>query len=82
MMSHRLGTVFVALLLASVCAAPAHAASPRPLVAAWAMAPQAPGALAPAIAFNDEVGGRTVRNLVRVTLDGTAVRIRLSLMPK
>ena len=42
------------------------------------MAPKDPGTLAALVPYDDDVGGHTIRDVVRVTLDGSAVRIRLS----
>src|SRR4051794_29383245 len=79
-MSHRLPLVPLALLavLAVLAAAPSHAAARRPLVASWAMAPNDPGTLASLVPHHDDLGGRTVRDIVRVTLGGSALRIRVS----
>jgi lysophospholipase L1-like esterase len=68
-----LTAIAIGLLLPTVASAAA-----RPLVAGWAMAPKDPGRLAVLIPHHDDIGGRTVRDVVRVTLDGSALRIRLS----
>jgi lysophospholipase L1-like esterase len=56
----------------------AAASNGRQFVAAWAMGVQDPGPLRAAIPYASDMGGRTVRNVVRPTLSGSAARIRLS----
>jgi lysophospholipase L1-like esterase len=67
----------VLISAALVAAAPAQAAAPK-VVAGWAQSVQDPGSLSGAIPFYDDIGGRTIRNVVRPTLDGSAMRVRLS----
>jgi lysophospholipase L1-like esterase len=56
-------------------AAVAHAPTPR-WVAAWTAPPVRPGAAG--IPLDGGTGGRTVRDVVHLTLGGTSVRVRLS----
>jgi lysophospholipase L1-like esterase len=58
-------------------ASPSRAAT-SPWVAAWTVAPVPPGPAASAIPFSGGTGGRTVRDVVHLTLGGTEVRVRLS----
>jgi lysophospholipase L1-like esterase len=65
-------------LAAPVCAAPEDAATRW--VTAWATAPQAipQGGELPALYRAPDVAGRTIREIVYPTLDGNAVRLRVS----
>jgi lysophospholipase L1-like esterase len=52
--------------------------SRAPWVAAWSSPSVNPGTLAPAVPLYSGTGGRTVRNVVHITLGGSLVRVRLS----
>jgi lysophospholipase L1-like esterase len=67
-----LATSLVCLLLAGLCAAPAHAA--RPWVEAWAAAPHSSAAETAPPSFADQ----SVRLVVRLRASGGAVRVRLT----
>jgi lysophospholipase L1-like esterase len=56
----------------------AHGPAPSEWVAAWTAPPLRPGPAASAVPFESGTGGRTVRDVARLTLGGTEVRVRLS----
>ena len=62
------------------CAGIPHAAlsRPAPWVGAWAASPAEPGPLAGAIPVFGDAGGRTIRDVVHMTLGGGQLRIHLS----
>jgi lysophospholipase L1-like esterase len=64
--------------LPAAARAPASAPARAPWVAAWSAPLVRPGPAASTIVFDGGTGGRTVRDVVHLTLGGTNVRVRLS----
>jgi lysophospholipase L1-like esterase len=73
----RVGVLLGAIAVAGTVAVPSAGAAPA-TVTAWSASPEAPGPLSSLVTDYAGTGGRTVRDVVRLTAGGPVLRVRLT----